>query len=195
MVVVCSRVDGMSVPCGFSAEAWGVLQKKPLAKYLDATAGNRVMWRFHGYDSQYWVYVDKEPGLLRPPDLLCEWRGVPRHFPADFFLCGLFDPPHTWFSPNSLHNNPRSYDEDGVYKGMWWGNGGSRRGLIRDILVGQRALSVVTPVLLMKWNETSIPLENILSVMTEWREVRRFKVDSPYKRGKSDTWWVKLIRR
>jgi len=185
----------LSIPVGFTEESWKVIQKKPLARYCDFSAANRVMWRFHGYDSGYWVFVDKERGLLRPPDLLCEWRDLPDHFPRDFFLCGLFDPPHTWFSPNSKHTNPRVYNEDGRYMGMWWGDGGSRKKLVRDILVGQRALAVVTPVLLMKWNETSISLESILSVMTEWREVRRFKVCSPYKRGRANTWWVKLVRK
>jgi hypothetical protein len=179
----------------FSDEALAVLQRKPLARYADFTAGNRVMWRKRGYDNPLIVFFDKEPNLLRPPDILCEWVKIPEHFPRDFFKWGLFDPPHTWFSKNSLHNNPRSYNEEGNYTGMWWGNGICRRKLIRDVINGQKALAEVTPILLFKWNETSIPLHQILTCFTEFREERRIISKSPFKRGRADTWWVKLVRR
>ena len=179
-----------------SREAAEVLKREPLARYLDSTAANRVMWRKHEYDSPYWIFIDKEPGLLRKPDLLCAWVDLPRHFPAGFFRAALFDPPHTWFGENSLHTNPRSYDENGKYTGMWWGNGGSRNKLIRDIAQGQLALAkVVNGPLLLKWNETSIPLHNILTCFTEWRETHRYKWESKMRRGKSDTWWIRFERK
>ena len=185
----------MNTPKGFSDEAWNIIQRKPAARFADFTAGNRVMWRKRGYDSPLVIFFDKEPNLLRPPDILCEWKEVPKHFPRDFFRWGLFDPPHTWFGKNSLHNNPRSYDDDGKYMGLWWGNGGYRAKLVRDIVVGQRALAEVTPILLLKWNETSISTQKILSCFTEWREERRILNKSPMKRGKKDTYWVKLVRK
>lgn len=185
----------MSRPPGFSDAAWEVVRRKPLARYADFTAGNRVVWRNRGYDSPLVIFFDKQLGLLRPPDLRLEWVEIPNHFPPDYFHWGFFDPPHTWFSPNSLHNNPQSYDDEGKYTGMWWGNGGSRRKLVRDIINGQKALSKVTPILLFKWNETSIPLHRILICFTEFREERRMLSESPFKRGKADTWWVKLVRR
>jgi hypothetical protein len=171
------------------------LKRKPNAKYADFTAGNRVMWRYRNHDSSLVIFFDKEPNLLRGPDVLCEWKKIPDYFPPDFFKWGFFDPPHSWFGMNSIHNNPKSYDEDGHYTGMWWGNGISREILIRDIVAGQRALSRVTPLLLFKWNETSIPLHNILSCFTEFREEKRMRVESNMKRGSSETYWCKMVRR
>jgi len=184
-------IDCLASPRRVTLEEIG----KPKAKYADFTAGNRIMWRKRGYDSPLVVFFDKEPNLLRPPDVLCEWTNIPKCFPRDSFKWGLFDPPHSWFGKNSLHNNPRSYNDEGSYTGMWWGNGGCHSKLVRDIFVGQRALAEVTPILLLKWNETSIPLSRILTCFTEWREDRRILSVHPMKRGKSDTFWVKLVRR
>ena len=185
----------IEVPAGLSPEAWAVVQRKPRAKYADFTAANRVMWRNHGYDSPLVIFFDKEPNLLRAPDLQLEWVKIPNHFPRDYFQWGFLDPPHTWFSENSLHNNPRSYNDEGKYTGMWWGNGKNRRQLVRDIINGQKALSKVTPILFLKWNETSIPLHQILTCFTEFREEKRMLSVSPFKRGKADTYWVKLVRK
>jgi hypothetical protein len=167
------------------------ISRKPLARFADFTAGNRMMWaHLPNRDSPHWVFFDKEAGLARPPDVLCRWEEIPNYFPENYFKAGIFDPQHSWFGENSIHNDPTGE------KARWWGNPGNWGTLRRDIYLGQRAFAkVLDGPLLLKWNETRVNLERMLTLMTEWREVQRFPVNSSMKRGKSKTWWVKLVRK
>ena len=173
------------------ASASGVIIRKPLARFADFTAGNRMMWaHLPNRDSPYWIFFDKETGLTRSPDVLCRWEEIPRLFPEGFFRAGIFDPPHTWFGKTSIHNDPSGR------RGRWWGNPGDYGTLRRDVFLGQRAFAkVLDGPLLFKWNETSVNLDRVLTLFTEWREVQRFPVSSSMQRGRDKTWWIKMVKR
>ena len=161
---------------------------KPKALILDATAGNRMMWRhLENKESEYIVFIDKEPGLKIPPDIVCRWDDLP--FPNDRFLCVIFDPPHTYgFGDKSVHSDPKAA------KGSWWGNPTTRGEWIRDIVSGQREFARVSPTLCFKWNDCKLNLWNILSCLTEWKEIYRRRVFSSGRLGRSRTHWVTLRR-
>lgn len=165
---------------------------KPKAIILDATAGNRMMWRhLPNSDSEYIMFIDKEENLKYQPDMICNWRELP--FPDDRFLMVVFDPPHVWgFGDKSIHRDP-SLSIEGA--GSWWGNPKNKRELVLDMIYGQREFARVAPILCFKWNDNRMSLERALSCLDCWEEVYRKEYHRPGKLGNSKTWWITLKRK
>ena len=189
------------VPAGFSAEAWAVVQRKPTARILDCTAGNRHIWGKEKMRDDV-IFTDKEPRLKIPPDLLCEWRDLPQHFPPDYFHCTIFDPPFyarpasKWFKVQ--HCDPLESNKDKELGTHWWGETYPYHGaMIRDFVKVQQEFARVSPRLCFKWCDADLPVDRILTVFTDW-QVQFKQSIIPTSRGKkygSRTWWVKLVRR
>lgn len=154
---------------------------------LDATAGNRMMWRHLNYNCENVVFIDKERGLLRPADIVCDWKHLP--FRDNVFEATIFDPPHVYgFFDNSIHSDPKASI------GSWWGNPRTKRELTRDIIKGQIEFSRVSKRLCFKWNDNRLELYRVLTCFTEWVEVFRTRVEKTGKLGNSRTWWITFIR-
>jgi len=153
---------------------------------LDVSAGNRHLWP--NKNPPETVFLDKERDLLIPPDVIASWRALP--FRDNCFSCILFDPPNdpSWGS-TSGHRDPKGR------KARFWGNPASRRNLVSDIYHGQKEFARISPRLCLKWNETAITLEAILSLFDRWDEKYRLEYLSRKKRGGSSTFWVTLIRK
>jgi len=149
---------------------------------LDATAGNRMMWAHTGKKSDHVIFMDKETDLAIPPDVIATWQHLP--FRNKIFDCVIFDPPHSRFGKNSIHQ-----DTKGV-RGRWWGNL-SRRWQVEFYKAGQEFMRV-SDVLCFKWNETSHFVDKILALFKPWVVKYQKEYISPMKRGKSTTWWITM---
>lgn len=175
-------------PIGFSSEALEVVKKKPQARVLDCTAGNRQIWGENKFRDDV-IFTDKEAGLRIQPDLLSEWRDLPTHFPRDYFHCAIFDPPHLIY----INENSNHWDPAGK---TWWGYWLDRKQMVRGIVSGQQAIAKVSPRLCFKWGESRDGgnIDRILTLFTEWRESIRF--GRPSGTGSGNTcFWVKLVRK
>ena len=151
---------------------------KPL---LDATAGNRMIWAHVGKKSDYVVFMDKEPNLAIPPDVLAVWGHLP--FRDQVFSCVIFDPPHSRFGKNSMHQDTKGH--------RWWGNLSKR--WQTDFYKAAQEFIRVSDILCFKWNETSHVIDKILPLFRPWKIKYMKKHQSSMKRGKSTTWWVTFI--
>ena len=65
---------------------------KDSARILDATAGNRCMWRTKEHPLVLWI--DIEPDLNTKPDMMVDCTSTP--FENEQFHTIFFDPPHEW---------------------------------------------------------------------------------------------------
>ena len=161
---------------------------------LDATAGNRAMHK--DKNPQNLVFMDKEMGLSTPPHLFATWQKLP--FRDNVFSKVLFDPPHSKFGRNSVHNNPQGWANPRIVDGRkiggtWWGS--LETGWIGVFFKAQKEFARVSDILCFKWNTTSHSLEKVLIVFEEWIEYHRENPESRMQRGKSKTWWVTMSRK
>ena len=157
---------------------------------LDATAGNRHMWGDNKHLDNV-VFMDKEPNLRIPPDIIATWDDIP--FPDDYFHCVIFDPPHV-FSETSMYNQDPQARPHGANKiPGWYGAFKSRREAVKQIYEAQIEFARVAPRMCFKWNEASMKLQNVLSLFTCWNI--QFIVSAPHRGKKPRTWWVKLVRK
>jgi len=153
---------------------------------LDATAGNRHIWRKNKYPDNV-VFLDKEPNLRIPADVIATWDKIP--YPDDYFHCIIFDPPHV-FSLSSMYNQDPQARPNGSKKiPGWYGAFASKREAVIQIHGMQKEMARVTERMCFKWNEASLNLENILSVFDHWI----IQLISPVKALRSvKTFWVKM---
>ena len=151
---------------------------------LDATAGNRAYRK--NKNPPHTVFMDKEIGLSRPPDILGDWKNLP--FRDNVFQHVEFDPPHSKFGLNSIHMNPLGHGQKGG--GTWWGS--LETGWYGVFYKAQKEFARVSDRLCFKWNTTSHALDKVLKVFEEWVEVYRKNHTSTMKRGGSETWWITM---
>lgn len=135
---------------------------KKFPPVLDVCCGGRHFW-FDKKDARA-VYVDKRRetilwgGKQRPgrsptvvdPDYVADFRKLP--FPSDTFAQVVFDPPHATFGKTGIMAKTYGRLDDD------W----------RDLISGgfSECFRVLRPegTLIFKWNETQIPLSEILSL-------------------------------
>ena len=186
-------------PEGFSAEAWEVVKRKPQARMVDVTAGNRHIYSDNKLRNDV-IFIDKETNLKIPPDLICEWRNLPNHFPPDYFYCAIFDPNFytrtgtpapKWYQVH--HGDPQERD------GSWWGQPFiTTNEMRRQLLEAQRAIAHITPRLCLKWTDSQHPVDKILTLFIEWKttlNIYPMETGSFKRNTTGRTYWVKLVRR
>lgn len=161
---------------------------------LDSTAGNRAMWK--NKNPPFVVFFDKEIELFCPPHVLGVWQNLP--FRDNVFSVVIFDPPHAKFGLNSVHMNPKGWNDPEVRDsrkigGTFWGS--LEVGWFGVFNKAQIEFARVSDRLVFKWNETSHSLEKVLFVFSEWRIQFRNQINHNKKRGKSKTWWVMLLNK
>lgn len=156
---------------------------------LDATAGNRHMWKRNKHPAGV-VFLDKEPGLRIQPDIIAPWSNIPRE--DDEYKCSIFDPPHATSLTSMYNQDPKAKPNGSKQIPGWYGAFENRDHAKEQIHEAQIELARVAPVLCFKWNETSIVLEDILKKFDRWDVqtiTRRKSLRSP------KTFWVQLTRK
>jgi len=169
---------------------------------LDATAGNRTMWKRKQSDNI--IYIDIQRQLEVRPTIFCSNEQLP--FPDATFDTIFFDPPHSWHKGHHYHTYPRRtkeyferWKDRAVPRYYGWERYKTRSQLINHIFHAQQELSRVLKddgLLWFKWCELSIPLLRILTALTEFRELLRIYVCSPSQTaGEAQTYWVCMEKR
>lgn len=170
---------------------------------LDATAGNRMMWK-NTKTPPNTVFFDKEPYLKIPPDIVGIWERLP--FRDNVFDTIIFDPPHyPNFGPNSRHANPKSHS--------WFGMFGTKKKLVRAMAKGLQEFIRVGKSdvrLCFKWCDTRIEylekttgkwrrrtenplLWTLLSLFYDWKEIFRRTFQSKYGKNNQETYWITFV--
>ena len=149
--------------------------------FLDASAGNRMMWRRK--DHPLFVFMDKNPLLQVPPDILAVWEYLP--FRDGVFKTAFLDPPHKFNRSSGFWAEPSSPN--------YYGADIRREKLVSGIYHGTRELLRVAKRLCFKWCDDEISLQRILSLIPKgWKEINRWKDDKIRAHGNS-TWWITFI--
>ncbi len=171
---------------------------------LDATAGNRAIWRKK--ESPHILWIDIEPELEIPPDMVLDCTAT--GFEAGRFHTIFFDPPHGWGKdPNRSWTTIRNMKEREEYPwkppsqlSYWgWEKYKSKSALLAFIHKAQKEFNrILTPdgILWVKWNEVNIPLSPILPLFRNWDEMMRLTIGSKNQTlGETQTYWVMFMKK
>jgi tRNA G10 N-methylase Trm11 len=169
---------------------------------LDATAGNRSMYT-NKY-SENIVYLDRQRELYIKPTIFADSQQLP--FKDKSFDIILFDPPHQWASGEKIPVYGAPYRKKilltmGTKGHTYYGveQYKNKRQLIRYIYQSQKEFKRVLKddgVLMLKWCEVEIPLDRLLQVFADWRELMRIPVKSQFQTmGEKQTYWVMMEKR
>lgn len=169
---------------------------------LDATAGNRRMWMWR--DSENIIYIDRQLKLEMPPTIFCDNEQTP--FKDELFDTIFYDPPHSWGDKGGFYSYPRHTEEYmkkykdkdiTTYYGIEQYD--RREQLVRHVYNAQKELERIAKedgLLWLKWNETAIPLDNILTVMTNWQCLMKIPVTMlVQKHGSEQTYWLCMQKK
>jgi len=168
---------------------------------LDATAGNRMMWK--NKNPPHVVFMDKEIRLRIPPHIFGIWEKLP--FRDDVFSCIIFDPPHyRVFGKKSIHKDPKGES--------WLGEYLNKRHFMRSLVYSSKEFSRVAERLCLKWGESywsyfekttgryrkrneNPTLWKILGALYSWREVFRVERKSQYGDSNQKLYWVTMVNK
>ncbi len=170
---------------------------------LDATAGNRTMWKIN--DNPNILFIDIEPELEIKPDKIMDCSNTA--FNDQYFNTIFFDPPHEWgrkkhsniFTiPNRKHPSYKKYKLGGGDTYYGWEKYSSKVELLSFIHKSQEEFYRILTnegVLFLKWNEFKIPLSKILPFFKNWVEIMRIPVCSPRQKvSKHRTFWCLFMK-
>jgi len=169
---------------------------------LDATAGNRTMWRYP--NSENIIYIDIEKRLEVKPTIFCDNTRMP--FKDKQFDTIFFDPPHSWYEGDYYYTFPDRASLKAVYptaresppRYYGWDKIKNKSHLLKYLFNAQKELRRVLKddgLLWLKWNEMKIPLATVLIIMQEWNELLRIYVKSPTQTGMQQTYWICLEKK
>jgi len=169
---------------------------------LDATAGNRTMWKEKDHPDI--IYIDMERELEVPPTLFCDNTKTP--FLNDTFDTIFWDPPHMWGVYNRTFSKPNFAEQKKIlpnkrsmdpyygidkYASQW-----QLKVHLRKAEEEFNRILKPEGILWLKWNECSIPLRNILLLLEKWDTIMRIKQSSTKNpMGKHNTYWVAMIHK
>jgi len=148
---------------------------------LDATAGNRMMWK--NKSPPLTVFMDSQIKLNTPPDVFGCWEYTP--FRDGIFLTVIFDPPHKFNRTSGFWADPTSLN--------YYGADIRREKLVSGIYQGTREFLRIAQRLCFKWCDDEISLWRILGLLPkEWKEIFR-KGDDKVRVHGNTTWWITFI--
>ena len=169
---------------------------------LDATAGNRTMWKTKNAENI--IYIDIEKKLERKPTIFADNTKTP--FLPETFDTIFYDPPHMYGDKSSYYVHPDSKS----FKAKWQGYGEipryyggdkykNRMALIVHIYRAQQEFHRILEadgLLWLKWNETRISLNRILRLFEYWSIMLVLPINSPTQTaGTKQTYWVCLTKK
>lgn len=151
---------------------------------LDATAGNRMMWRDKEVENV--VFLDKKIDLNIPPDIIGVWAYLP--FRDHIFKSIVFDPPHIVRTKGA---DPRFTLH--VNYGSWK----NKNEAIREINKAIREFSRLAKKLYFKWCNTrdGPTLWGLLPLFKPyWIEVNRTKWKTRGQGNiRGETYWIFFV--
>jgi hypothetical protein len=168
---------------------------------LDATAGNRTMWKHKNTENI--IYIDIEKKLSCKPTIFADNTNTP--FLSEIFDTIFYDPPHVirggedlFFSHPDI--SKRVLTTMGLKGVVFYGVGRytTKQAFITHVYRAQKEFYRILKnggLLWLKWNEVDISLNRILSIFADWHELLRIYVRSPLQTiGKAQTYWVCLTK-
>lgn len=174
-----------------------------LPTILDATAGNRTIWKIK--QDQRILWVDVEPDLDIPPDILMNC--VSTGFPNKHFHTIIFDPPHEFGRKKNttLYTTPSREVHDSKWpqykrKGSprYYGNDKYKNeeellDFISRASIEFNRILQDDDILLLKWSERRIKIEKVISLFPDFVEMMRTtRFQGQYSKGGI---WVLLMKR
>lgn len=172
---------------------------KNQATVLDATAGNRSMWKTR--ESDYVLWIDIESELSEQPDLIMDCTKT--NFEDGRFHTIFFDPPHSYGHTKNtgVHQTP-SRD---IMREKGWGTGAyygfdkysSKTAWLSFINKAQEEFYRILNddgILWFKWGELRSTLDSILPFFKRWMVMMRFEVAYRGQVKGCRTWWVALMK-
>jgi len=166
---------------------------------LDATAGNRTMWKTK--NDKDIIYLDIEKKLEIKPTIYTDNTNTP--FLPEAFDTIVYDPPHMYGDKSSYYVHPDSKS----FKEKWQGYGEIPRyyggdkyknqmELIVHIYKAQKEFHRIIKddgLLWLKWNETCISLNRVLRLFENWFIMLVLPIKSPTQTaGTKKTYWICL---
>jgi len=143
---------------------------------LDATAGNRMMWKNKTPPNT--IFLDIEKNLSIPPDIIADNRYCP--FRDNIFDCIIYDPPHYVNAP-PWHRDPSlTYKASRGNWGTFYGNFKSKEEMFSSIYKAQKEFLRISKRLCLKWSEVRVSLWNVLVFFKDWIEINRVKTNNYY---------------
>ena len=180
---------------------------KPDAKILDATAGNRHIWKVK--DDSRIVFMDIESELEVKPDIIGDCTKT--DYPDGYFHTIFFDPPH--WGGDVLGDNfftLRNKQESIAFSERY---GTKRRGasyygtdkfqtatqLLSFIHRAQKEFYRIlnyAGCLWVKWVEKVVSLDKILPLFRDWNLMLKFMVNSNLQTlGDSQCYWLMFMKK
>ncbi len=175
---------------------------KPGASILDATSGNRFIWKTK--DSPHVLFIDIEEDLEFQPDRILDCTNT--DFPNEQFSIIFFDPPHDY----GVKKNSRKFTTPSkkVADEKWghhrryppyygWDKYQTKTGLLSFIHKAQKEFHRILKddgVLFFKWCEIRLPLNNVLPFFKTWKEMMRFYIGHYSQDSEAQTYWVMFMK-
>jgi len=178
---------------------------KPNATILDATAGNRMIWRTK--DSPHILWIDVEPSLEIPPDKVMDCRRT--DFPDKYLDTIFFDPPHDygyregkqWITIKNKNELEKFNERHGMKRGLaYYGVEKYKTktawlGFINKAQEEFHRILKDNGMLWVKWVELRLPLVKVLPFFRKWDEMLRFYICNPSQTtGKSQCYWIMFMK-
>lgn len=169
---------------------------------LDATAGNRTMWKHK--DSEEIIYLDMERKLKTKPTIYADNTQTP-FLPATFDTI-FYDPPHKWggkdepapMYPSEIKKWKQAH-EPFAFTYYGWDKYKTRIALIRHVYMAQKEFQrILKPggILWFKWNEVGIALDMIMGCFTDWNVLMTLYVNDPSHTARQhQTYWVCMQKK
>lgn len=177
------------------------MKVKPDARILDATAGNRIMWKTRESNKVIWIDIEEE--LTVQPDFIMDCTNT--NFEDGAFHTIIFDPPHSFGRTKNTgaHQTPsqelqlEKWGRKGTYYGF--DKYPTKRTLLAFINKAQKEFQRILSddgVLWFKWAEIHCTLNSILPFFSNWDVMLQVETASSRAgAGKTRTWVVALMKK
>lgn len=169
---------------------------------LDATAGNKTMWKIKDIDGV--IYVDMERKLKIKPTLYADNTQTP--FCDKTFDTIFYDPPHKWGGKDEpcpiYPSEIKKWKQEHVpfaFTYYGWDKYKTRIGLIRHVYMAQKEFHRILKddgLLWFKWNEVGIEFDKMLACFTDWLMMLELYIADPsHTASQHQTFWACFAKK